>query len=163
VLADCEYCGENWENVQINEQLELDDSSPSGTSYERVFRKRTADHGGHLLVTEFAHDLDTSGLRPLLAVLRGLDSPAELRIQTMRPFPTYLTRLRAVVARDALDRDVVLVPTRLWEYDFVLNSHDIFVRSEERSQTASWLATVLLGIILAAIYIRFRRRRRSIR
>ncbi len=161
VLADCEYGGENWANAEIDsKQLVLDTSTASGTNYEAVFRQLTADNGGHLLVTEFASDLDTVGHRPLLAVLRGLDSASDVLGPQEHAQPSYLSRLRAVIDKDKLDRDVVLVPTRVSEYDFVLNSHQISAPSKQQPRSTAWLATVAIAVVLAVLYHRLRRRPR---
>lgn len=155
VLAECEYGGDNWPNAILSdENITLDETSPSGTTYEAVFRQRTVDHGGHLLVTEFANDLDTLGGRPLLAELLGMNSEAELLRPRQEVRARYLTRLRAVVSKGSLDRDVILVPTRVSKYDFVFNSYHIPV---ERGSTA-WPGISLFFAVVGIIFVVLRGR-----
>ena len=130
----------------------------SGTTYEAVFRQRTADHGGHLLVTEYGGDLDTVGGRPLLAELLGMDSEAELLRSRQEVRSQYLTRVRAVVSKGALDRDVMLVPTRVSKYDFVFDSYHI---PGDRGSTA-WPGISLFVAVEGIIFVALRGRRQRV-
>ena len=153
VLAEHRYGGKNWRNTVLDSEVfSLDSTSPSGTTYESIFRQRTTENGGHLLVTEFAHDLDNIGQRWLLAVLWGLDSEDYVLKRRGNPSYCYLTRLRAIVNKDSLDRDVVLVPASVG--GSVFSRYDIQAEGD-----AGWGITVAFVAMFVAVYFRLWTRR----
>jgi len=151
VLADSRYGCKNWANGQIeSRQLALDDTSSTKTNYETLVRQLTTDHGGHLFVTEFAADILTYDYKgPLLAMLHGLDYEADILESGKRPRPSYLTRLRAVVTKDALDRDVVLVP----KFGTVTNYHELRVPREGHLYVMIWAMAITFIVVCAVLYV----------
>lgn len=88
VYAKERYRCANWENGRIEESALLyDHETRSGTNYGHLVRYRTAERGGHVFFTEFA---------------------ARRKQAALPDTGPYLTRLRAVVQRDAMDKDVRL-------------------------------------------------------
>jgi len=114
VLARSRYASANWANTTVEqltssgEKLHTSAGSPSGTNYEKLYLRAAQEQAGCLFVTEFAANIDTVGYRPMLGEINravGAETPGA---------PSYLTRLRAVVAPEAMDRDVTLVPVTGW-------------------------------------------------
>jgi len=141
VLATARHRCENWMNVTIpSDDLQLDDEAPSGTNYETLVRETTRQNGGQVFVTEFANDTDTVGFRPLLEAIIGED-PMDY-VDHFSPYSqvVYLTRLRAVVAAEAMDRDVVLVPDQGGD---VWSDFDLYFDAAGRN-TAGTVVTVLI-------------------
>ncbi len=88
VYAKERYRCADWGNDRIEESaLHYDHETRSRTNYGRLVRLRTEEKGGHVFFTEFAAQFLRAGLPDT---------------------GPYLTRLRAVVQRDAMDRDVRL-------------------------------------------------------
>lgn len=140
VLAKGRMAPANWPSKDILDfAVKQDKASRSGTNYEERIRRTTDEEGGHLFVTEFAADLDTGGYRPLLKRLTGIDPLSVADVPT-----PYLTRLRAVMAPKAMDRDVVLAVSA--RQDSVANH--IGIASRETSAT---LKSALLGLAGAAL------------
>jgi hypothetical protein len=141
VLSNVSYGCENWANQTIEaEELKVQNGAPSGTNYEQVFQDATRREGGHLFVTEFARNLGDDAFRPLLNELDGEDR------RTL-----YLTRLRAVVPRPSMDRDVILVPRF---------EHPVYgVRKLKSGRTSMGGAdvTAVIGLLLV-VFVVFRRR-----
>jgi hypothetical protein len=103
VLARKRFVVENWPNTVISAGLlKREPSSPSGTNYERLVALQTVKNRGHLFIAEYSFDLKAGGRRELLdflvsAGVAQADSPL-----------TYLTRLRAIMTPESMDRDVIL-------------------------------------------------------
>ena len=164
VLGAGRYVCDNWENATIAadtrhdiqfeadvkpSELKRDKRSPSGTNYEQLFAQLTERKGGHVFVTEFAHDLDTVGLRPLLKAITGKDpSPKESKV-------VYLSRLRAIIAPAAMDRDVARVPAKT--DGWMLNGHR--VSANNRGDTHGAMATGLAMTVLCYGFFLYRRSR----
>ena len=115
--------------------------SPSGTNYEDRFRSETHRVGGRLFVTEFSENIDTVGFRPLLQRITGRDPLAVARMAS------HLTRLRAVMTPQAMDRDVPIQPTpgaeRVWHH------HDIAAAADVGRQGS----TAPLAVMCAAVCV----------
>src|SRR5262249_12139635 len=150
----------NWTSFAISdESLKLDNTSASGTNYERLLQETIQREGGHAFVTEFAYDLDTVGFRPLLQALTGED-PLRQGHGDMTLF--YLTRLRTVIPPEAMDREVILVPKQLGKYDWIDNNHRMLVSSiESSSNQVSGSLAVLAGCLLVLFGYRHIRLRGS--
>lgn len=141
VLATARHQCENWTNVTIpSADLQLDDETPSGTNYEKLVRETTQRNGGQVFVTEFANNTDTVGFRPLLEAITGEDPMSYVDHFSPEPQMVYLTRLRAIVAAEAMDRDVVLVPDQGGD---VWNSYNLHSDAAGRN-TAGAAVTVLI-------------------
>jgi hypothetical protein len=144
VLSTGRYRCENWGNATIGSQnLELDEESPSGTNYEKLFHQITRRNGGHVFITEFADNTYVLG-HHVEVITRSYvdDSSKEAR-------GVYVTRLRAVISPEAMDRDVTLV--RGQEGD-VSNDHYLDADAAGRN-TGGDLATtaVLFGLVALTI------------
>ena len=140
VLAKERMGGRTFVNATANDTafagLMADPRSRSGTNYEALFLEATRREP-HLLVTEFASDLDTVGFRPLLETLTGRNPLAVEHV----PAP-YLTRMRAVLTPEAMDRDLELVATKAGE---VWNDHYLNARSVRSGQP---LVGIMFGSLL---------------
>ncbi len=113
VLARRRYACVNWSNGAIVPgEIKRRSGADGGTSYAELFAVRTRQADGRLFVTEFAGEFPEWALRDngSLAFLpgdQGLDAGLIGRLGE-RP---VLTRLRAVMGPEAMDRDVVLAPS----------------------------------------------------
>jgi hypothetical protein len=146
---------ENWANRIIeSKQLVLESGTPSGTNYERLFQELTCQEEGHLFVPEFANNLNTVGYRPLLEELTGED-PLQKWPEDMGAF--YLTRLRAVIPREAMDRDVILVHKGLGRYNWIDSHHRL--TSSRMSMTGADVI-IVIGLLLVACFVIRRRMKR---
>jgi hypothetical protein len=106
VLGEGRYVCSNWANVTLDDiHVTLDPGAASGTTYERQLRA-LATSNVHTFVTEFAHDMENVGMRPLRAELWSEDGDSRFPY-----WATYLVRMRALIAPSSMDRDVVLVPS----------------------------------------------------
>ena len=103
ILARKRFVVKNWPNTVISaESLKREPSSPSGTNYERLVTLQTVKNRGHLFISEYSFDIKAGERRELLdflvsAGVAQADSPI-----------TYLTRLRAIMTPESMDRDVLL-------------------------------------------------------
>ncbi len=98
-------CG-NWVNLSIEHiAVRADPSAPSRTDYEKTFRRLTDHYQGHLFITEFSYTSEHFLIR------EGLEDPTVDKdlMKRLGPMTTF-TRLRALVPKRAMDRDLVLVP-----------------------------------------------------
>jgi hypothetical protein len=156
ILSNGSRACENWANriIETN-QLVVESGTPSGTNYERLFRELTRQEEGHLFVTEFAHSLDTEGVgfRPLLRELIGED-----RFGQPERTAFFLTRLRAVIRRDAMDRDVIIVPKQVGRYDWVDSQHRL--TGTRFSPSGCDVTVVILFVLLVSLLVRNRIKRR---
>lgn len=141
ILSRCSYGCENWAHQAIpRRQLKLEHDSASGTNYERVFHSLTTQAGGRLFVREFVQRLDHIGGVDRDAVVGLVEQKAEHMPDA--PNELHLTRLRAIVRREGMDRDVVLIPTEYTEkmpwnrFEVVDDQNDVV------------LATVVLSMVL---------------
>jgi hypothetical protein len=151
VLSAGQYGCKNWTSFMVEDKdLRVEDGSPSGTNYERLVQEMIQREGGHAFVTEFAYDLDTVGGRPLLEELTGED-PLKHSHERMTLF--YLTRLRTVIPRQAMDRDVVLILMQVGRYDWISNTHMISVSSNANSSAIAMLVGALL-VLCGYRYVR---------
>jgi hypothetical protein len=147
----------NWQNLRIDQlALQLEKGAPSGTSYERLFREHTQHAKGHLLVTEFVEMMGPSRLQIRLPELTG-DTPEPLLLTFSRqPTALCLTRMRALVSKEAMDRDVVLdvAPAA-----GLRNSHRVVLHtgSTDLLHAASPICLLFLGYLAL---LRFRHRRK---
>lgn len=146
VLGDGYYECENWttEVVPTDVLVPLN-GTPSGTNYEAYFQLRTAQRGGHLFVSEFARDLNNLSDVGFLIELTRQDprqEPAEERSAS------YLTRLRAVISRDAMDRDVTL--DRQVRYGPVDPVHTLGI-TRRRASTVD--ATLVIAMMFVAVIV----------
>jgi hypothetical protein len=131
----------------------MDADSPSGTNYEKVFWLKTRENGGRLFVTEAAMSLNRVYERlEAFAAPRGTAATQAAPLEGM----PYITRLRAIVKPDAMDRDVILSP-----YD---TDHDVESRMDLFSSAAApspvQAAAPLAPLALGAAGMGLRRRRR---
>jgi len=141
VLATARHRCENWTNVTIaSDDLQLDDETPSGTNYEKLVRHTTQRNEGHVFVTEFAHEMDNVGLRPLLKAITAPDPDVEGVSQYHQV--VYLTRLRAIIAAEAMDRDVILVPD---QGDAVWNHYYLHADAAGRNTAGAAVAVLILA------------------
>lgn len=144
VLADSYHECENWVTMEIrSDVLVLQDGTPSGTNYESYFQRLTQQQGGHLFVCEFARDLNSVAARDPHSEWTG-DDPRKDLPDAMGT--TYLTRLRAVVPRNAMDRDVTLVPRERYQPIEPLHELRIAARSARRPD-----ATIVIGLLALAL------------
>ena len=103
ILARKRFVVENWPNTVVSAGLlKREPSSPSGTNYERLVTLQTVKNKGHLFISEYSFDTKAGERRELLdflvsAGVAQADSPL-----------TYLTRLRAIMTPESMDRDVIL-------------------------------------------------------
>jgi len=147
VLAEQRFACANWSNATSrdladpNGRFAGSTSSPSGTNYEDRFRSETHRAGGRLFVTEFAADMDTVGYRPLLERITGRDP---LKVERM---PSHLTRMRAVMTPQSMDRDVELKQTP--DAPWVSNQHHLAAGPRAGGQ----LAIAPLVVICAAVSV----------
>ncbi len=113
VVGEARFACANWANGTIaGGSLMAQANSPSGTNYEELFRSATAEHGGHLFVTEYAQEQRLFG-RPEGRGGPFDDTVSASLLEGIGQRQT-LTRLRAVMTAGAMDRDVVLVPVAGW-------------------------------------------------
>lgn len=153
VVAARRYACGNWTNAEILPgSIRADADSPSGTNYEKVFWLKTRDNGGRLFVTEAA--MSFSRVLAGLEALSTLGRPAATQAAPLEGMP-YITRLRAIVKPDAMDRDVVLIP-----YD---TDHDVESRMNLLSSAAApspvQAAAPLAPLAIGAAGMGLRRRR----
>ena len=117
VLAPERVTCANWSNVTTQQlagpagQFHRSTGSPSGTNYEDRFRSETHRVGGRLFVTEFATRVRHL---PLLERITGRDP--------LKDGP-HLTRLRAILTPQAMDRDVTI--RQIPDAEPVWNEHHI--------------------------------------
>jgi hypothetical protein len=155
VLSDRRYGCENWENVVVPAgRLKLDRGSASGTNYEEVFRVVTGQGMKHVFVSEcasvlraFPHD-EEDYLTGLVAQGRKL-APND----TASDSPILgLTRMRAVLRREEMDRDVVLSPKTAFSLYEPVPIHNVyqFQESEERGSKVLLLIALCGTLLLVA-------------
>jgi hypothetical protein len=120
VAGACRYRCANWDNMDINEiavepgehgehgprNIHEKPSSPSGTNYEDVFREK-AKASGHLFVTEFAKPWEIFGQR---GAGRRIDDVIDAALLDNLSGRQTVTRLRAFLPAQGMDRDVELTP-----------------------------------------------------
>ncbi|HUT89506.1 MAG TPA: DUF2330 domain-containing protein [Thermoguttaceae bacterium] len=162
VLADCRHRPQNWTNVTIpSDDLQLDDKTPSGTNYEKLVRQMTHRDGGHVFVTEFADDIDAVAFRPLLKAITAKDPDVERF--SPQPLALHLTRLRAIVGPEAMDRDVTLVQDHggAVRNDYYLDVHAASTHASGMALTALIFAGPWLGLWLLSRSHRLARGHRS--
>jgi len=148
ILSNGYYGCENWANSTIDsKELAIESGTPSGTNYEKLFQKLTHQEGNHLFVPEFAHDLDNVRDRPLLQELTGED-PLSFGHDEMGAF--YLTRLRAVIPREAMDRDVILVRKELGKYDWIDSNYQL---ASSRMSMSGTDAAIVIGLLLVGCLV----------
>jgi len=114
VLASRRYACVNWSNWTFDPgEVGRRSGTTSGTNYAELFAARTRQADGRLFVTEFADDLSNWSLREgaVLGKDHGLDM--EL-IGRLGDRPT-LTRLRAIMGPEVMDRDAALAPASGFE------------------------------------------------
>ena len=146
VLAKGRMAPANWPSKDILDfPVKQDKASRSGTNYEELVRRTTDEEGGHLFVTEFAADLDTVGYRPLLKRLTGIDPLSVADVPT-----PYLTRLRAVMAPKAMDRDVVLAVSAKQDVE---NRINLGASSKSSAALKSALLALAGAALLAARFL----------
>jgi hypothetical protein len=144
---------ENWAQQTIpRDRLKRDRRSSSGTNYEELFRSLTDTAGGRLFVPEFVGDFTSyAPVAPnCFARLPGSEGKAGADNRTSQ---WYIARLRAVMAREAMDRDVVLVPTE-HPYDSqyeALEVHRVFHLSYDNEVWAGAAAILLLIVSLLGL------------
>ena len=124
VLADSRYAPRNWRAASVRPDfVRGDPSASSGTNYERLFQELTDLADGRAFVTEYAQEVDLSfpspagagtaqpgaGGQPAAGEALRSALHANLAARLKQP---YLTRLRAVMSREAMDRDVELIPSQ---------------------------------------------------
>jgi hypothetical protein len=152
VLSKHPYRCENWADRTIpQEQVILNHRSTSGTNYEELFESLTERRDAHVFVCESLWRLNRlpDQERRYFAGLLGEESnrsPDDVSNQF------YLTRLRSIVRREAMDRDVVIVPR---EYPSsngqgtVIDNEFRLRVSDERNDglvtAVAFLAALLLG------------------
>lgn len=158
VLADSSYGCENWANCTMHdEDVMVDRRSPSGTNYEELFGELTVHAGGHLFVAESV--INARLFKPpqrtdFFGRLFGKEMKEFWSSEDSAAF--YLTRLRAVVPRADLDRDVALTPrvyfSRRHPYEFLENS--LRVSTDEGGGWGFYLALVIIVALVLAIVSR---------
>lgn len=109
VIAPKRHRAGNWENASVEQFKPWRAATASGTNYEQMIREETAKRG-RLFVTEYAARLWS-----------GTVDLKDVGVETGGSSPAVLTRLRALVAPGAMDRDVELVGSE--ETKEILNSH----------------------------------------
>jgi hypothetical protein len=152
ILSRRPYRCENWKNGTVpRERLRLDCRSPSGTNYEEIFRSLTERAGQHLFVAECRCALDEfpSQDRDYLA---GLAGQVGKRSPDDESSPLRLTRLRAVVPRGGMDRDVVLVPVENCSAGELRIRH-AFELPDENSHAAAAAGVGFSVLLLAALWL----------
>ena len=171
VLARTRWRCANWANMTLREltargklsemilgrRLVADDESPSGTNYETLFSAETSRRQGRLFVTEFADSLHKPHYyhpqdQDLLRKMRKIGGPK-------LPEPLYLTRLRAVIPRSAMDRDVELVAMGA-RAPTVDREFELYVSMETTSQAAVAMIPPLSALALLCTGATLTRRRR---
>jgi hypothetical protein len=158
VVGSARYACSNWTNAAISDwhgELKQDSEGPSGTNYEKLLRDAAGGCGKHLFVTELAERRLLSADAPgaggaVRAVLDG----ALLAALGSSP---HVTRLRAVVQPEAMDRDVMLVPTDWAEVSNVVDLGAVRF-APARAGVAVPLAP--LGGLGVGVALRLRRLRR---
>ncbi len=156
VLATGRHRCENWTNATIPpDDLELDDQTPSGTNYEKLVREITRRSGGRVFFTEFAHGVDEPDTRHLLRVVTGEHPTSDADHFSPVPQVFYLTRLRAIIAPEAMDRDVVLVPEQgeaVWNHYYL---HADAAGGDRATAVVLFaLAAVVIGVCLLRLECR---------
>ena len=113
VMGKTRYACNNWENTTIQEltdsgrELRRDARSPSGTNYEKLFSGATELADGRLFVAEF---VDRNYRVHWPDAFNGeIEGPSAPKLSQSLQDRHTLTRLRAVMRPEAMDRDVVLV------------------------------------------------------
>lgn len=147
VLSTGRYACANWANgtIEQNEVKPSHGSSPSWTNYEALFREKTAAAQGHLFITEYARYAGTrSGRRADFIRWIGDRPPTE-------PEP-FLTRLRAIIPRDAMDRDVALLPV---QWPDVNGEYEL--KDESQSRESFAMPVIALAGLCAGIPLGRRR------
>jgi len=99
VLADRRYFPGNWGHTTLRRK-----TIRQVADYAPLLRRMAWRRGGYLFITELAFDLTV--LDP--SILRRIRGVWDLPDPTPTP---YLTRLRALIKPEAMDRDVVMKPT----------------------------------------------------
>jgi hypothetical protein len=147
VLNSHRYLCANWANATIDrDQVKLKAGTPSGTNYEELFEAMTTANQGRVFVTEYA--------ARIWLPLPGLDSADGASGE--EPTYFYLTRLRAVMKPEAMDRDVVLVPVASWEWEDVDNTYHLATSERPRLPLAGVAAAagavfaLLAGLLLVS-------------
>ena len=161
VAADERYASTNWSNAVAKElEIRPDVNAAGGTNYGFVVRVESMRNSGRLFVTEYAEAIVTvPGLTEPNGAPRTLLGPAVRRdTGTGR----LLTRLRAVVPRGAMDRDVFLAPYMEGHWITPAGGpgvgNNIFLRRDPPS--AARLAAPAAPLALAGLGFGLRRRQR---
>jgi hypothetical protein len=162
VVSTQPYACENWRNGVIpRDQLRVDRSSMSHTNYEDIFRSLTDQAGGHLFVTECLcrralEDLPDEDRRHYAESLgRGKKKSSENEGNDL-----FITRLRAVVSREAMDRDVVLVPREIGVYHPNVGISNHFTLPREGNEALVVAIALFAGLLVSGAYLLHRRVRR---
>jgi hypothetical protein len=154
VLGESYHQCENWTTMEIyTDMLTPQEGTSSGTNYESSFQTLTEQNGGHMFVCEFARVLNRPEDSVLLGELTGKDrgkGPSD------KVGATYLTRLRAVIPRRAMDRDVMLVRQERYQPIEPLHELTSISRSVSRPDAA-----MVIGLLALAL-MRITSRRRSL-
>lgn len=150
VVGNCRFALGNWANAEVTDfDVSSDPRAASGTNYECLVRSRTDACQGRLFVTEFARYLD-HGVDPWL--VRHIQSGSPLEFLDSVP---YITRLRAVVTREAMDRDASLIPSVTWPD---VENETYLSQAPSASAARASVAMPLAVILLMWIGARLRRR-----
>ena len=139
VLAKKQYACVNWNNMTINEiidgKIKEQSASPSGTNYEELFHAATKKNKGHLFVTEYAVPMGEYQLNGITKHIRCVQAG----------MPNHLTRLRAIMAPAAMDRDVELAPT---PDKYISNQYNLAAMTSANH-------TLPLAMIISAVCVAF--------
>lgn len=136
VGASVRYGAINWENSALDKFSPKRAATPSGTTYEALIREKAAG-SPHLFVTEFAQPTGDWASRNLL--IPGVELPAD---------GFYLTRLRALVKREAMDCDVDLAPSV--ETGNVYNQRTIHASAQTKVDVGT---VMMLGLGVGLVYL----------
>lgn len=146
VLAKDPYAPANWPHRRISQfTVRPDPKAPGGTNYEEHLRWLTEQEGGRLMVTEFLFDLHYLKGRPLLKLHPQRDP------DPFDPPARYLTRLRAVVPANMLDRDVVLESCE--PGTLIGNRHRVALGAEPPTRPLVLVAAVGASVVAARVLL----------
>jgi hypothetical protein len=173
VLSRQPYGCENWENYLIpRESMAFSRRSASGSNYEEVFQSLTDQAGGHLFVPEYVWGLNHVAGNDRDDLVRLVEERVD-QAPGDESNELYLTRLRAVVRRDAMDRDVVLIPRKYPDsvpgplrgtaprHGGIMSSFRITDERAERADTATVVIVLLLVLLVSAGLLLRRRTKRK--
>ena len=147
VVARQRYACANWSNATIDRaKVRRDAATPSGTNYERLFEDLCRSRRWRVFVTEASMLVRVFGEVANRGLLDGVKDPDLARALGSQQ---TLTRLRAVMTPQAMDRDVDLLPAPSWGR--VSNTFEVSAAAAPRPALATAWPLAAFAVLSAGV------------